>query len=435
MPVLKLGHYDPSLHLQTEEERRTYLRPFHKRFSHELQSRLQFRDDDKARWIPFKKLASDHILPLQQFLSSAGFLPRRTSQDGVYGYVTQAAVRLFQEYVRSVEKKIDIGGPDGIVGNRTRKHIQRWKRAALTSEWKKEEKVSEEYQYWMNLLAKSKKHFTANSHPILEQIHHFRHQSDTIPTEDWTFNPEDVHVVGIRRNEDLSVLKRPNDDIFILLINGKVFKFWGSTDPSQRMATRPDEAFLVEGQHKFGFGWHKRGSKHKVYRALRPFSNGVLVFRDRNNDNALTHEDISIGLDPNPNPTINIHWSGQGQSNFSAGCQVIAGSKYINHRAEVIDCMDFAAFTSNPSATWTHRILGKTVTVALGEKHINMTLTKAAYNVFTDLILVYARPKVDFAYYILGRDDTLDQIDPERNRHFSLQHVLKKMRLQRPIEE
>ncbi len=63
---------------------------------------------------------------------------------------------------------------------------------------------------------------------------------------------------------------------------------------------KPDEAFLVEGQHNCKYGWH-----HGTYRALTSYGPGILVYRDRDDDNALT--DTDLGLDQSENNSINIH--------------------------------------------------------------------------------------------------------------------------------
>ncbi len=84
-----------------------------------------------------------------------------------------------------------------------------------------------------------------------------------------------------------------------------------STNPAQSKKGRQDEAFLVEGQHKFRFGWHKISSDQKLYQGLNPYDKGVLVFRDdkSTNDNRLTDADIQKGIDNQPNQSINIHWN------------------------------------------------------------------------------------------------------------------------------
>ncbi|MBK9016947.1 MAG: hypothetical protein IPM82_24395 [Saprospiraceae bacterium] len=172
----------------------------------------------------------------------------------------------------------------------------------------------------------------------------------------------------------------------MLLIKGMVFKFWGSTDPSQGVAgKRLDEPFLIEGQHIYRFGWHKVSDAQQVYRALKPAKYGVLVFRDRDNDNSLTPADIAKGLDATPNNSINIHWSGKGETNYSAGCQVIAGQSYSNHEGKVIDCTAFAS---------------------PGYADLKNGKTWGAYNVFTDLVLCYAPEGVNTIAYTLARDES-----------------------------
>ena len=163
----------------------------------------------------------------------------------------------------------------------------------------------------------------------------------------------------------------------------------GSTDPNPRLAERSDEAYLVEGQHKYRFGWHKISSVNKVYKALRPYSTGVLVFRDQNATNALTNENIQKGLDE-PNTTINIHWSGDGDFNFSAGCQVIAGKSYIAPGGKRIDCRGYA------SESYAGLASGK---------------TRGAYNVLCDVTVCYMPLEVDTLWYTLGREENLLEID------------------------
>jgi hypothetical protein len=170
---------------------------------------------------------------------------------------------------------------------------------------------------------------------------------------------------------------------------------------------RLDEAFLVEGQHKYRFGWHKISDENKVYRALKPFRHGVLVFRDRDDDNALTESDLKLGIDPAPNQTINIHWSGIGHANWSAGCQVIAGQSYINHHEAVVDCSAFAAAGYNSLSDSGKR-------------------TKGAYNVFADLILSFAPKGTDYLYYTLGREKSLN-LSPAFGQHYAAE-ILKRMK-------
>ncbi len=395
MSTLTLGSFDAGK-IKTAEDRKAYLRQYHKGGIEDLTEKMVFNDDDLKKHREFTELTGNEVTQLQEFLFQKGFMPRGVI-DGVFDYVTQAAVRLFQEYVRSVEGfKIDV---DGIVGSGTMKHMERWGADdEKVSDWKKwsSDNPTPEYTQWLALLNKAKSYYKENSNPILDQVKNFGKDSavgketDTRKVDDWDFDPKQVHLIGIRRGQNLGSSARESDDLFVLLIKGMVFKFWGSTDPSQAMAYnakkkkgRFDEAFLVEGQHKYKFGWH-----NSVYRALKPYGKGVLVFRDRNDDNALTEADLEVGLDPEPNHTINIHWSGIGKTNFSAGCQVIAGQSYINHKDEGVDCASFAAYGDGQ----------------LG----NGKFTKAAYNVLADLIVSYSEPGIDCIYYTLGREKSLD---------------------------
>lgn len=203
----------------------------------------------------------------------------------------------------------------------------------------------------------------------------------------------------IRHGDSLSwidLTPKENDDLFVLLINGMAFSFWGSTDPRQKSDKRADEAFLAEGQHKFRFGWHKRSNP---YQGLNPYGRGVLVFRDSKitNDNQLTEEDVAKGLDNSPNTTINIHWTGHGtgpSGTWSEGCQVLAGGTYLDPEGKLRDCRSFAAMSPDQIR-------------ANSTKRIKRGM--AAYNVFTDLLLAYAPQPVDYLYYTLGRDDTLGE--------------------------
>ncbi len=383
MSTIFLGSCDTG---KTPTDTKKFLAPYHR--DGILKNTTSFRDDDRTTWRRFRDTSSSEVAQLQQFLFKAGFMPRGVI-DGVFDYVTQASVRLFQEYVRTVEGVRDML-PDGIVGTGTWGHIDRWKAAGKVSDWgiASNTNPSKEYKEWMDLLHKAKAHYQQHPHPILLQVADFRKPSDTRKVDDWEFDSKEVHLIGIRRGQDLHQDRRENDDIFILLINGMVFKFWGSTDANEGMASRKDEAFLVEGQHKYRFGWHKISEEGKIYRALKPFQYGVLVFRDRDDDDALTEADLQMGLDDSPNQTINIHWSGMGTSNWSAGCQVVAGKSYINHLDQVVDCSGFAA---------------------TGYSTLNTSVkkTKGAYNVLADLIVSFSAPGVNHVLYTLGREASL----------------------------
>lgn len=389
MVNLKLGNFD-SGRLITNEDRKKYLRTYHGDRLKEVTQKMQFKDDDFGVARDLVKLEGSDVAELQRFLYEKGFMPRGVI-DGVFDYVTQAAVRLFQEYVRTIENFSDMT-VDGMVGRGTIGHIKRWQQdEEKKCDWAKwsKNKPTAEFTAWMALLGKAKKDYMANPHPILKQVERFDKPTDTITNvSDWKFDHDDVHLIGIRVDQDHSSKDRENDDLFVLLIKGLAFKFWGSTDPSQKQAyykireegrtirvRKPDEAFLVEGQHKYKYGWH-----HGTYRALKPYGPGVLVYRDRDDDNALTDIDLDVGLDQSANNSINIHWSGIGLSNWSAGCQVIAGQSYINHNNDSIQCI----------------------------KHGENNKRKGAYNVLADLIVCYSEKDIDYIYYTLGRDGSLD---------------------------
>ena len=394
MTTLSIGNYDKGA---KPTNLTAFFNIYHRGFVGAFdEKRFEFRDDDKGIWKGLQEIATNEVKVLQTFLFDAGFMPK-SNKDGVFGYATQAAVRLFQEYVR-VEEGYKDCIPDGVVGPKTWSHIQRWQQSGKKADYGN----NSEYQQWLTLLRATKEYYLKNPSPILELVNQFPKNADTRRIADWTFEEDDVHLIGVRVGEEKKETKRTNNDIFILLINGMVFKFWGSTDPNPTMSNRKDEPFLVEGQHKYGFAWHQIGNTEKIYRALWPYSKfqgkdgnvGVMVYRDWNDDNALTEEDLAHrqarkqnALDTNLNQTINIHWSGYGYSNWSAGCQVLAGKSYINNKNNVVDCSSYAANGNTE----------------LGQPN----KTKGAYNVFTDLVLSYAPPMKDYLLYTLGRDEIL----------------------------
>jgi hypothetical protein len=395
MSVLSLGKVDKGA---TPSDKSTFLAPYHASLDESLKKKLQFRDEGNSAWCDFVEVEGTTIRDLQQFLKNTGFMPK-ANVDGVFGYATQAAVRLFQEYIRTIEGDSRIGTPDGVVGPNTWSYVEKWKKEKagtdkFVCEWGRSstQNPSAEFLQWLMLLGKAKAHYQAEPNPILQLIDNYSQATDTRKLQDWDTRPETIHLIGIRQNQEIGSQKRENDDLFILLIKGMVFKFWGSTDPNPDVSERSEIPFLIEGQHIYKFGWHKVSDEVKVYRALRPASNGVLVFRDRTGDRALKDEDILEGLDKKPNTTINIHWSGMGGYNFSAGCQVMAGRSYINNRGDLVDCSGFAAGSYSD----------------LGSKK-----TRGAYNVFADLVLTYAPPGVQTLAYTLGRDETLFLSDKE----------------------
>ena len=330
-----------------------------------------FRAEPNNAWRSLTPQPNSQVATLQQHLKSMGFNPKGAA-DGILGYRTMSAVRLFQEYVRTIGRDSAIGMADGIAGKNTLTRINQWIADGKTVNWTPTDDKQSKIFAGLNQL---REHFLTqspddasmalNNHPSL---------SSTRKVADWNFDPGDIHLIGIRRDDTSVILKnnkfvRRNDDIFVLLINGFRLVFRGSTDPSPSMANREDAAFLIRGQHEYRFGWHKistvGSNTVKVYRAFKPKSNnGVLVVRAIKGQ--LTPASYVNGA--KANNSINIHWSGAGTSNWSAGCQVIAGKKYKNFHNEIIDLSGSAS----PGYA------------ALGSK------TRGAYNLLIDLATVFA---------------------------------------------
>lgn len=379
-PVLKLGSVDSGA-------RPGNVRDFFKRY-HEaaMLSQDKFRGEVDHEWIAFTNVSGGAVKAFQTTMRDFGFYPKGPI-DGIFGYRTLGAARLFQEYVRSIEGHTEIGVPDGAVGPKTYTHIDRWKAANHKADWVKYSPTapSDEFKLWLGLLDKIKAQGATNK--ALELLNSYSGATDTRKIAEWDFSADKTHLIGIRRKEWLSTGVRQNDDVFVLLVNGFAFKFMGSTDPNQKMGSRPDEPFIIKGQHVYRFGWHKMSDAKRVYRAWKPAGSGVLVFRDVDNDNALTAKDIQRGLQPNL--SINIHWSGIGTTNWSAGCQVISGKSYMNHHGQDVDCSAFASRGYS----------------GLGGQ------TRGAYNVLLDLVTIYAdvfATTGDKLYYTLIYEDDLD---------------------------
>lgn len=395
-PLLQLGSCDadrwPATAAEQKQFKTAMLAKYHAAMAPQLQQKLKFRDEKNndardAGWRDFQPLPGTRVSELQRFLQAAGFLPH-AEITGVFGYATQAGARLFQEYLRTMEGHAEMV-PDGLVGPKTWQHLERWRSQGLTSEWGRfsAQQPTAEYSMWLGLLEHAKNHYRTNPGQVLQHLEKHTRPSASRKIADWRTDAEAIHLIGIRRDQEVRMNKRRNDDLFVLLIRGMVFKFFGSTDPHVDESHGKGRPFLIEGQHSYQFGWHKVANADKVYRALKPSQPGVLVFRDRADfDGALSDAEIALGLDKDPNGTINIHWSGLDSSEFSAGCQVIAGLSYVNHLNKVISCAAFAA------SGYSQLALGK---------------TRGAYNVFTDLLLCYTLPGVQEISYTLGRDESL----------------------------
>jgi len=163
--------------------------------------------------------------------------------------------------------------------------------------------------------------------------------SDSRKVADWDFSTDEVHLIGIRRNQLLPRIfdQTRYEALFILLVNKRAFKFLGTVGPFlagneniQKNKKFVTAAFLADGQHKY------RLETNEEDRILTPSKEGVLIFRDQDHDNMLTIADINAGLDPNPNLDVNIQFIGK-----EGGAQLINGQSYINPSGRLINCSDF----------------------------------------------------------------------------------------------
>ena len=360
--VIQLGSFDSGV---STSDREAYARQV------EEITRLRIVDvADGSDKLNFQQSSPEQQQPMtvadvQQGLRSVGFFPGGRA-DGICGYRTLSAMRLFQEYVRSVEKRPSL--PDGHFGSASQQHLRRWiddhrvtDWAPTIERWRGGTLGQTEYTEWISLLERVREQYIASPNRTLQLINAFAGITDTRRVAQWDFSTSgNVHLVGIRRGE----VSGKFDDVFVLLIKGLVFKFQGSTEPGASDNAQ-GVPFLVQGQHDYHFGWHK-----KQYLALRPqhLDRGVLVVRSKG-DMRLDDADLNNGLEANA--SINIHWGGKGMKydvkNWSEGCQVINGSVYINAQNELIDCSAFAA-TNN------------------GEVASNPSKTRGAYNVLLDLV-------------------------------------------------
>ena len=403
MRALLLGRVDEHA-ISTAAGREEYVDLYHHPAGF-VEGERRFRDDTRNLWRPWEVLPGQRITALSHFLQQAGCMPYAT-HDGVYGYVTQAAVRLFQEYVRTTEQTADATDdttlwPDGVVGPHTASHIRRWQSEGLRCRWG-ERSATADYDRWVDWLNRIKAQYSAGPGHQLRVVSALSERGDTLLPVDWSFDTKEPHLIGMRYHDPRQLpdtQRRAADDLFVLLLNGRSFYFTGSVDanPASRR-----EAYLIEGQHRYRFNWHNIGPQRRdrIYKAARPATRGVIVARDVHGHNALTDDNLLDGIDPRPNPTINIHWNGLGVSNWSAGCQVISGSAYRNDLGQRVDC---SAFTARNDGQRGARRRGG-----------GPRLTMGAYTVLSDLLLCYTPPdpagqKPTFRYTLL-HSELLEQV-------------------------
>ncbi len=379
--MISLGNYDANVDAGTLDEYKKLVRELTGVSGGQWNNQLR----DEGGWADFKPHTAGNemkVAEVQQFLKDAGFFPHGEI-DGICGHRTTSAIRLFQEYVRTVEGRTEIGFPDGRFGKVSTEQVRRWQANSQKADWAAFSAANPkpEYVQWLTLLQKVRDHYQANPSEALKKVSAFAKANDTVKVADWDFDPNRIHLIGIRHRKAAQAGdgKQILDDVFILLIRGMTFKFYGSTEPGTKDKSADKYPILVPGQHRYRFGFHKLSDLQNVFLALRPVGPGVLVLRSKNL--IPTDADLSGPLD-GPNPTINIHWSGGVTENagWSAGCQVITGRSYINHLDQAINCSSFAA--NAPFSKEAYANLGKTIDGAYR--------TKGAYSVLEDLVAAFS---------------------------------------------
>jgi hypothetical protein len=134
------------------------------------------------RYVPNGKAMK--VADVQGALKALGFFPGGPA-DGICGYRTQAAIRLFQEYVHSVEKLDCV--PDGRFGPQTeQQHLGRWlgdhkvpNWSAAVDGWRSNTLAGTEYAAWLGLLEQVKAQYTSNPNRMLQMVNAFSQPADT----------------------------------------------------------------------------------------------------------------------------------------------------------------------------------------------------------------------------------------------------------------
>lgn len=395
--MISLGMFDPDV---LEDKLKAYMDRVKKLTGLDDDSSVvsqKLRGDQNGEWIDFAKVSDSEamtVTQVQQFLKNAGFSPD-IDVDGICGYRTTAAIRLFQEYVRSVDKDAGIGTPDGLLGSKSFGAIQAWQSAGKKANWLSGGgfQQSDHHRRGLEFLNSLRDHYLQNPTRMLQMVNAHSDPGDTLKVADWRFDPQDIHLVGVRKNAPDTEGKF--DDVFFLFIRGMVFTFFGSTDPGHT-SNAAGFPFLTFGQHLYRFGWHGFSNTNRIYQALKPKSRGVLVVRSK--DRVLQDSDLDGGL--SRNASINVHWGGKGFSadigKWSEGCQVITGKGYINHNNEIVDCAKFAALNYSQ--------LGK-------DQASGQYRTKGAYTVLADIVTALSA-KDNVMHYMLLKEEDL-QMSPE----------------------
>lgn len=360
----------------------------------------QFKDEQYGKWRPFTAVQGQYVNTLQTFLHQAGFMPNH-QPDGIFGYETLSSLRLFQEYMRTMKGKSNIM-PDGLAGQGTFKEMIAWQdNNEGVCEWSTGT-VTPAYTKWLKLLTDRKAHFLNRPNAVFSCRENYTGRTDTRKIADWDVSADTAHLIGIRRNQKNGYKTFSNDyDVFVFLINGMAFYFFGATVPNRRLSNNK-APFILEGQHHYHLSWHHWTDELQIYQAWKPATVGVLAIRETPQQEAVDviHDATKMQslLDNTPNTTINIHWSGRGSSNYSAGCQVIGGASYVNNKGEIIDDGILAASGKHEL----HKVISSTYT---GQK------TKAAFNVLKDLFLTYRPGGVNSLAYSVLREEMISTLE------------------------
>jgi|RhiMetdeSRZDD1v2_1073273.scaffolds.fasta_scaffold00514_10 hypothetical protein len=359
----------------------------------------------EGEWKRLTPVAGAPVVDIQTFLRATAFFPSGTL-DGICGYRTTSAIRLFQEYVRTTVPGMTDFLPDGIWGPKCAERAKQWP-AGTKADWAQWSATnpSPECAPWLKLLAQVKAKYVASPTPMLKKVDEFSKPTDTVKRAEWDFDPKKIHLIGIRRHEDMpkSENEQRFDDLFVLLIKGVAFTFFGSTEPGHTNVPAKGYPFLVIGQHRYRFGWHHVGDAQKIFQALKPATGaGVLVIRSQ--DLSLQDADLPAVLENAVD--INVHWGGSVGAvvhGWSEGCQVIVGKAYIDHRGQLRNCAGFAALNTDTLGTTTPK---------------GVKLTKGAYTLLSDLAtaLSGATPGDNIVHYMLIPEADLALVPEARQK-------------------
>ncbi len=162
-----------------------------------------------------------------------------------------------------------------------------------------------------------------------------------------------INIIGIRAYKDGKALDKNTlnifDDTIALVYKDEkghkiVIEYLASVDPGRHYTENPYKkrgcAHLVNGQHKYRFGFHHNGRTEKKlgvpgwenakYRCLVPFP-AVDVYRDKNKNGRIDKGEKKKLFKLSD---IHIHYGGEKETNigyYSAGCQIICHEEnYLN---------------------------------------------------------------------------------------------------------